>query len=49
MQETGVQFLGREDSQETVWQSTPVFLMENPMNRGAWQLQFMGLQELDMT
>jgi len=23
--------------------------LENPMDKGAWQLQSMGLQELDMT
>ena len=43
MQETWVQFLGREDSQEKVWQSTPVFLMENPMNKGAWQATIHGV------
>ena len=25
-----------------VWQSTPVFLLENPMDRGAWWVQSIG-------
>ena len=31
------------------WQPTPVFLLENSMGRGAWQLLSMGSQESDMT
>ena len=37
MQETRVRSLGWEDSPgEGKWQPTPVFLMENPMDGGAW-------------
>ena len=32
------------------WQPTPVFLLENPMDRGAWQATVHGVtKELDMT
>ena len=36
IQETWVQSLGWEDPLEEGWQPTPVFLLENPMDRGAW-------------
>ena len=36
MQETQVQSLGREDPPEEGMQHAPVFLPENPMDRGAW-------------
>ena len=32
-----VRYLGGEDPLEEGWQPTPVFLLENPMHRGAWQ------------
>ena len=35
-QETWVQFLGLEDPLEKEGQPTPVFLLENSMDRGAW-------------
>ena len=28
------------------WQPTPVFFLENPMNKGAWQVQSIGLQRV---
>ena len=31
------------------WQSTPVFLPESPMDRGAWRAIVHGVTELDMT
>ena len=37
MQETRVGSLGREDPLEKQMQPTPVFLPENPMDRGAWR------------
>ena len=36
--DTQVQSLGQEDPLEKGWQPTPVFLPENPMDRGAWQV-----------
>ena len=36
MQETQVRSLGREDPWKKKWPATPVFLLENPMDRGAW-------------
>ena len=36
MQETQGQSLGLEDPPEEGMQHTPVFLPENPMDRGAW-------------
>ena len=35
-QETWVQSLGREGPLEEKWQTTPVFLAADPMDRGAW-------------
>ena len=29
--------LSQEDPLEKVWHPTPIFLPENPMDRGAWQ------------
>ena len=46
MQETWVQFLGQEDPQEKVWQPPQVFLMENPMNRGACQATIHGVAKV---
>ena len=37
VQETWVQSLGWEDPQRRARQPTPVFLLENSMDRGAWQ------------
>ena len=38
MQEMWIQSLCWEGSlEEETWQPSPVFLLENPMNRGAWQ------------
>ena len=31
------------------WQPTPAFLLENPMDRAAWQATVHGIAELDMT
>ena len=31
------------------WQPTPVFLLENPMDRGAWRATVCGVTESDMT
>ena len=36
MQEMWVQPLGQEDPPEEEWQPSPVFLLDNPMDRGAW-------------
>ena len=32
-----------------IWQPTPVFFLESPMDRGAWWATVHGSQELDMT
>ena len=37
MQEIRVQSRGWEDPRRRKWQPTPVILLENPMDRGAWQ------------
>ena len=37
MQKMQVGFLGWEDLWRRKWQHTPVFLVENPMDRGAWK------------
>ena len=39
-----IQSLGQEDPLEWAWQSTPVFLLENPMDRGTWRVQSIGSQ-----
>ena len=40
--------LGRSPGEEN--ENPPQYsCLENPMDRGAWQVQSMGLQELDMT
>ena len=50
MQETAcnvgdlVQSLGQKIPWRSKWQPTPVFLLENPMDRGVCALQSMGLQ-----
>ena len=50
MLETWVQSLGQEDPLEKEWQSTTVFLLENPMGRGAWWATVHGVtKESDMT
>ena len=36
MQETQVRSLGRKILWRGKWQPTPVFLLGNPMDRGAW-------------
>ena len=36
IQEMQVQSLGWEDPWRRKWQLTPVFLLENPKDRGAW-------------
>ena len=36
VQETQVQFLGREDPQRRKWQPTPVFLPGKSRGQGAW-------------
>ena len=50
VQETWVQFLGREDPLERKWQPTPVFLPgESLWTEEPGRLYPMGLQESDMT
>ena len=50
MQETWVQSLGQEDPLERKWQWTPVSLLRNPMDRGAWWVTVHGvIQEWDTT
>ena len=34
-EETWIQSLGREDPLKGAWRPTPVFLLENPVDRGA--------------
>ena len=36
MQEMWVQPLGQEDPPEKEWRPSPVFLLDKPMDRGAW-------------
>ena len=38
-----------EHSLDRKWQPTPVFLPENPMDRGAWQATVPGVTESDTT
>ena len=40
VQETQVQFLGREDPWRRKWQPTLYSCLENPMDRGTWQARF---------
>jgi len=50
MLETWVRSLGQENPLQREWQSTPVFLLENPMGRGAWWATVHGVtKESDMT
>ena len=50
MQEMWVQSLGWEDPLERKWQWTPVFLLRNPMDRGARCVTVHGvIQEWDTT
>ena len=49
MQESWVPSLGWEDPWRREWQPTPVFLLENPMDRGAWRTTFMVSQKSDTT
>ena len=45
-----VRSLGREEPRRREWQPTPVFLLENSMDRGAWRATVQeGLKELDKT
>ena len=46
MQETQVRSLGQEDPWRRKWQSTPVFLPGNPMDRGAWWAIVQGSQRV---
>ena len=48
-QETRVQSLVRKIPWRREWKPTPVFLLENPMDRGAWQATVYGVAELDTT
>ena len=48
-QETWVPSLGWEDPWKRKWQPTPVFLLENSMDRGAWQAIVHSFTELDTT
>ena len=43
MQETQVQFLGREDPLEKEMATHPVFLPGNPLNREAWRATVYGV------
>ena len=45
MQETWVRSLGQEDPWRREWQPTPVFFLDNPMDRGAWQATVHGVPE----
>ena len=47
-QETCVQSLGLEDALEKEGQPTPVFLLENPMDRGAWLAVIHGVTKSHM-
>ena len=49
MQETQVRSLGWEDSLEEGMAATPVFLLGNPMDRGAWRATVHGTTQSDMT
>ena len=40
---------GREDPLEEKWLPTPAFLLENPMDRGAWQATVHEFAESDTT
>ena len=37
IKEAQVRSLGQEDPWRRAWQPIPVVLLENPMDRGAWQ------------
>ena len=43
VQEMQVPSLGWEDTLEREWQPTPVFLLENSMDRGAWRATVYGV------
>ena len=43
MQKTQAPSLGREDPLEKEMAPTPVFLLENPMDRGAWRAAVYGV------
>ena len=45
MQETQVRSLGRENPLRREWLPTPVCCLENPMDRGAWQIAVPGVTE----
>ena len=50
MQETGVQFLGWEDSLEKGMAShSSIFCLKNSVNRGAWWATVHGVKESDTT
>ena len=49
LQETQFQSLGREDPLEEGTQFTPIFLKENPKDRGAWWTMVHMVSELDTT
>ena len=49
MQETQVQSLGQEDPLEKRMATTPVFLLENSMNRGGWRTTVHGVVESPTT
>ena len=49
MQETQVQSLGQEDPLEKRMATTPVFLLENSMNRGGWMTTVHGVVESPTT
>ena len=45
MQETRVPSLSREDPRRRKWQPTPLFFLENPMDRGAWRATVHGVAQ----
>ena len=49
MQETQVQSLGQEDPLEKGMATTPVFLLENSMDRGGWRTIVHGVVESPTT